>query len=485
MAASDSASTDLADLGAVALGRLFRSGEVSPVEATRAVFARIAARQPQLNAFVLLDEEGAIAAAEASEQRHRRGEPKGALDGVTATVKDLVAMAGFPTRRGSRATTDAPALEDAPVVARLRNAGCVILGKTTTTEQGWSALSTSPLTGMTHNPWRHGLTAGGSSAGAAAAAASGMGVLHVGTDGAGSVRIPAHFCGVAGFKATFGTVPNVPLPDNDGMSHTGPITRRIEDAALMVRAMAGSHPGDPTSLPACVLDGAGCGARRKLRIAYSPDLGHLRVGSEVRDVVERAMRRIEDALGAEVEAVTPQWGGDGPAIMERYWSLAFRQHLDQPAHLLDLLDPAFLALLRDAAPMDLPDYLTLRGRRLAYSAAVNTWLSSYDLFATPVASVAAFDPVTMRPAHWPAHAHDWIAWAGFTYPFNLSHSPAVSIPAGLTPQGLPVGLQLVAPRLADGFLLEASGRIEAALSATWQAPPGPPGAARDIHRQEA
>lgn len=465
------AATDLADLGAVALGRLFKSGQVSPVEATRAAFARIAAREPQLNAFVVLDEQGALAAAEASGQRHRRGEPRGPLDGVTATIKDMVAMAGFPTRRGSRVTTDAPAPADAPAVARLREAGCVILGKTTTTEQGWSALSTSPLTGMTHNPWRHGLTAGGSSAGAAAAAASGMGVLHLGTDGAGSVRIPAHFCGVAGIKATYGTVPNVPLPNNDGMSHTGPIARRIGDASLMLRAMAGPHPGDPTSLPAAFHVGQRPSAGRKLAIAYSPDLGHLRVDPEVRDVVEHAMRRIVDTLGAHVEVVTPPWAADGPAIMERYWAMAFSQHLEQPAPVLDLLDPAFLALLRDATPMGLTDYLTLRGRRLAYAADVNTWLSGYDLFATPAASVAAFDPVTMRPPHWPAHPHDWLAWAGFTYPFNLSHSPAVSIPAGLTPQGLPVGLQLVAPRLADGFLLKSSGMIEAALAEEWQGPP--------------
>ena len=466
-------SNDLADVGAVALGRLFRSGEVSPVEATRAVLRRIEECEPRLNAFVIVDEEGALGAAAASERRHRLGEAKGPLDGVTATVKDLLAMAGFPTRRGSRVTPDTPAAEDSPVVARLREAGCVLLGKTTTTEHGWSGLSFSPLTGITHNPWRHGLIAGGSSAGAAAAAASGMGVLHLGTDGGGSVRGPAHHCGVVGFKATYGAVPNVPLANNNELSHTGPITRRVEDAALMLRRMAGPHAGDPGSLPAGFLDDAASGAGgRKLSIAYSPDLGHLQVDPEVRDVVADAMHRIEDALGAHVEEVVPPWAADGAAIMEGLWATAFRRHLDQPAEVLDLLDPAFLARMRtvclgDNAPVSWADYFALRGRRIAYAAAVNTWLSRYDLLATPVMSVAAFDASGTRPPHWPGPT----GWSGFAYHFNLSHSPAMSIPAGLTPQGLPVGLQLAAPRLRDAFLLDASARIEAVLAPEWIGPP--------------
>ena len=193
--------------------------------------------------------------------------PLGPLDGVTATVKDIVAMAGVPTRPGSRLTPADPAPSDSPVVARLRAAGCVILGKTTTSEQGWSALSTSPLTGMTHNPWRRGTNAGGSSAGAAAAAASGMGVLHVGTDGAGSVRLPAHFCGVVGIKASFGAVPYVPPPNSDGLSHIGPIARRLEDAAAMLAVMAGPDPGDPVTLPNGLLDTPPEGDARSLRLA--------------------------------------------------------------------------------------------------------------------------------------------------------------------------------------------------------------------------
>ena len=453
---------DLADCGAAELGRLFRSGAASPVEATQAVLQRIDRREPAINAFVLLDRDGALRAAAAAEQRFGSNEPLGPLDGVTATVKDMLDLVGTPTRRGSRITSSAPAPADTPAVARLRAAGCVLLGKTTTSEQGWSGLSFSPLTGLTHNPHRPGVTSGGSSAGAAAAAAAGMGALHIGTDGAGSVRLPAHFCGVVGMKATFGTVPNVPLPNNDGLSHTGPIVRSVVDAALMLRCMAGAHAGDPTSIDANHLH---ADPVPRLRIAYSPDLGHLRVDPEVRDAVAAAVQRIAQA-GAHVEEVRPAWGAEGAAIMAAYWSILFRHHLQQPDAALAQLDPAFLASLRDGVDMSLPDYVALRGRRLAYAAAVNRWLSEFDLLLTPTASVVAFNPASMRPAHWPPHAHDWLAWAGFTYPFNLSHSPAISIPAGLAASGLPVGLQLVAPRLRDGVLLQAAAWVEGVLACT-------------------
>ena len=455
--------TDLADCSALALGRLFRSGRASPVEATAAVLRRVAAREPAINAFVLLDPEGAHAAARGAEQRFRRPVPPRPARWRDRHREGHARHGGAPhPPRLAPRRRSSPSRTTRPVVARLRSAGCVILGKTTTTEHGWSGLSSSPLTGVTHNPHRPGLTSGGSSAGAAAAAAAGMGALHLGTDGAGSVRLPAHFCGVVGFKPTFGTVPNVPLPNNDGLSHTGPIARTTRDAALMLQAIAGPHWGDPTSLEphhTRPVDAA-----RPLRIAYSPDLGHLRVDLEVHDAVAAAAARIGQALGAEIVAVTPPWGVDGPAIMDGYWRTVFRHHLARPGHELRQLDPAFLALLQDGADLTLAEYVALRGRRLAYAAAVNRFLEGYDLLLTPAASVTAFDPARMRPPHWPPHPHDWLAWAGFTYPFNLAHAPAIVLPAPRPPGALPVGLQLAAPRLRDGFLLEAAARIEAALA---------------------
>lgn len=460
-----------ASLGAMDLVKMFRAGSASPVEATRAALDRIATHNARLNAFVVVDEEGALAAAHASEQRYRDGTTRGQLDGVTATIKDMLDMAGLPTRRGSRVSESTPTRSDSPVVTRLRAAGCVLLGKTTTTEFGWSGLSSSPLTGFTENPWQRGLTAGGSSAGAAAAAAAGLGVLHLGTDGAGSVRLPAHFCGVVGIKPTFGTVANVPLPNNDGLSHIGPIARRAEDALLMLQAMAGPDHGDMTCLHAghlsegAVLDQAP--ASTPWRVAYSRNLGHLRVDPDVAECVERAVRRLEREFGAVVEEVDPPWGPAGASIFAGYWATVFAQHLERPAGDIARLDPAFVAMLRDARAMTLAEFTALRARRIEYAAAVNRWLARYDFLVTPAASVAAFAPVEMRPAHWPAHPHDWIAWAGFSYPFNLAHSPALSVPAGFTPEGLPVGLQLAAPRFADLRLAHAAARIQFGIEWSW------------------
>ena len=175
--------------------------------------------------------------------------PLGPLHGVPVTIKDITAVEGLPTRRGSRLTDATPIGPDSPVVARLKGAGAIILGKTTATEYGWTAVSSSPLTGHTHNPWKHGVTAGGSSSGAAALAGAGCGALHLGTDGAGSIRLPAHFCGAVGHKPTFGLVPYAPVTNNQSLSHAGPITRSVADAALMLEVMAGLHPADHTTLP--------------------------------------------------------------------------------------------------------------------------------------------------------------------------------------------------------------------------------------------
>ena len=293
-----------------------------------------------------------------------------------------------------------------------------------------------------------------------------MGVLHVGTDGAGSVRLPAHFCGVVGMKPTYGAVPYVPIPNNDGLSHVGPIARWAEDAAAMLRAMAGPDPADPTTLPEGLLDLPPAREEARCRVAYSPDLGHLRVDPEVRSVLENALRQLEADLGWIIEEATPPWGPEGPALIDGFWTAGLRHHLDRPAEQVAMLDPGFAACLRDAPALSLADYVRLRGQRLAYAAAVNSWLGRHDVLVTPAASVAAFDAGRVRPAHWPDHQYDWIAWAGFSYPFNLAHAPTVVVPAGVTPDGLPVGMQLAAPRFHDADLLRLAARCGKALRPT-------------------
>ena len=287
--------TDLADCSALTLLALYRSGDASPVEATRAVLARVERFNPILNAFCYLAPDEALAAARASEARWQRGAPGGELDGVPVSVKDLILAAGWPTLRGSRTVDPAgPWDVDAPATARLREAGAVILGKTATPEFGCKGETNSPLTGITRNPWNPAKTPGGSSGGTAAAVAAGMGPLSVGTDGAGSVRIPAAFCGNFGLKPSFGRVPAHPLSPMGTVAHLGPHAMSVADAALMMNVLKRPDARDWTSLPYDASDytiGLDDGIRG-LRIAFSPTLGYAKVDAEQRgDLVTTVAER--------------------------------------------------------------------------------------------------------------------------------------------------------------------------------------------------
>src|SRR3954469_11241821 len=298
--------SELADLTAVELLAAYRDGSVSPVAATRDVLDRIAALDPAVNAFCLVDADGAVAAAAASEERWRRGEPIGALDGVPTSVKDLLITRGWPTRRGSRTTDpDAPTDADAPAVARVREQGAVLIGKTTTPEYGWKGVTDSPLTGITRNPWDLSRTPGGSSGGSAVAVALGMGPLSLGTDGGGSVRMPAGFTGTTTIKPTYGRVPAYPQSPFGPLSHVGPMTRTAADAALLLDVISGADPRDPwAGAPAGpVSPGLGAGVAG-LRIAFSPALGHAEVHPEVATAVAAATE-VFTALGATVERADP------------------------------------------------------------------------------------------------------------------------------------------------------------------------------------
>ena len=447
----------LAGLSARTMATLVRRRIASPVEIVDAVLARIERLEPEINAFAALDIDRVREAARQSEALMMQDRFLGPLHGVPVTVKDVQAVAGLPTRRGSRLTTADHAEQDSPAVARLRAAGALILGKTTMTEHGWTAVSDSPLTGATHNPWKHGFTSGGSSAGAAALAAAGCGPLHLGTDGAGSVRIPAHFCGVVGFKPSFGRVPYVPVPNNGSLSHIGPLTGDVPDAALMLEVMAGPHAADFTSLPIGFRAPDFERAELKgLRVAYSPTLGHARVDPEVADLVAEAARAFAD-LGAYVEEVEPDWGAQGPDLIRALWGAALLSARPADAEAAESMDEGLIACLRDSDGATLGDVQAAQARRIAYAAAIGHWFDSgWDLLLTPAASVAAFEVGRQRPAHWPDHAWDWISWAEFSYPFNLAHNPAISVPCGLTKGGLPVGLQIVGPRHDDAAVMAAA-----------------------------
>lgn len=429
----------------------FRTRAFSPVEVLADVFRRLDTIEPQLNMFAHLDPEGAKAQASAAEARMMRGALLGPLDGIPTSIKDLIAVAGMPLRFGSRTTGTHPATQDAPSVARLRDAGAVILGKSTTSEFGCKAVGDSPLTGITRNPWDPARTPGGSSAGAAAMVACGLVPYALGTDGGGSLRIPAALTGLYGFKAQFGRVPVFPTSATPTLAHVGPLTRTAADAAAVLTVIAGYDPRDPFSVAAPRPDFAAALARRKpLRIAFSPTLGYGRVDPEVAEITARAVRRLADA-GHHVEQVDPCF--DDPADLwtaEFYAGVAIRLRaaLDGAP---DQLDPAVLDVLRAAVALDMRAYYESVFRRYAFRETVRTLMQPFDLLVTPTLPVAAIDAGIDVP---PSQADRTIvSWATFTYPFNLTGQPAVSMPAGLTAAGLPVGLQAVANPMGEETLL--------------------------------
>ena len=455
-------SDDISRASAVELLSRFRAKALSPVKVAEELLERIEAFEPKVNAFACLTSELALEAAKEAEDAWQRGDSRPLL-GVPVTIKDLFHLEGFPTEQGSRSQAGRVADADCPVAARLKAAGAVVLGKTTTSEFGWTGVSRSPLTGVTHNPWRHGYNAGASSAGAGAAAAAQFGPLHQGSDGAGSIRMPCHFSGVVGLKPTWGTVPHVPLRNNDQVSHVGPMARSVADLALFLNATAGPHPFDHTSMvrPA---DDFGAELERDvsgLRIAFSPDLGHARVDAEVADVVQAAVRLFETA-GCDVEETTPEWGPEGAELARFFWSVdrtSLAAHLDEWE---GQMDPGLVACIRAGSGHSAETYLAMRARKLSYVERQHRFMADWDLLLTPSVSVAAFPADRLQPEHWPQHPWDWLSWAEFSYPFNMSGLPAASVPCGLTPNGLPVGLQIVGRRGADPLVLQAAATLERA-----------------------
>jgi aspartyl-tRNA(Asn)/glutamyl-tRNA(Gln) amidotransferase subunit A len=454
--------TDLGFTPATELARMIRAKQLSPVELTHAVLARIERLNPRLNAFCTLLPEAALDAARRAEQAVARGDRLGPLHGIPFSVKDLAMTAGVATMYGSCILEKNIPRFDAPFVRRLKEAGGIFVGKTTTPEFGWKALGDSPLTGITRNPWDPGMTSGGSSAGAAVAAAAGLGPLHQGSDGAGSIRIPSAFCGIYGLKPTYGRVPMWPTSNTDYTSHTGPMTRTVADAALMLAVMAGPDEWDRTSLDGPVPDFVGRLREpiQGLRVAWSPDLGRLRVDPEVAEVAARAARAFAD-LGCIVEEVDPQFA-DADEIVRCMWNVHYAGNYGHYlAEWRERMDPGLVAAIEDGLRYSAAEYVAMRGRKLAWWDTVRPLFEKYDLLLTPTVSVAAFPVGRLNPEHWPQHPWDWIGWAGFSYPFNFTGQPAATCPAGFTAAGLPVGLQIVGRRFADLTVLQASAAFEA------------------------
>ncbi|WP_160050040.1 MULTISPECIES: amidase [unclassified Nocardiopsis] len=456
-----------ADLSAEQLIAAYSSGELSPVEAVDAVLERIERDNPALNAFCLVRPDEARKAARDSAERWRRGEPCGALDGVPASIKDVHLTQGWPTLKGS-VTTDqeGPWEEDSPVVSRLRESGAVLVGKTTTPELAWKGVTDGPLTGVTRNPWDLSTTPGGSSGGSAAAVASGMGPLATGTDGGGSIRIPASFTGVCGIKPTWGLVPHYPPSPFGSLAHTGPMTRTVGDMALMLEVIARHDPRDWAALasPAPGLGDVRLRADaedlvRGLRVAYSPTLGGLDVDPEVAAVVADAVA-VLDSLGARVEEADPGLPDCRDDFHVLWYSGAAKATDRLTERQRDLLDPGLRKIVEEGLTYSAQDYLTAMALRMDMGVLMGRFHAEYDLLLTPATPVAAFEAGLESP---PALAGErWTSWAGFSYPFNMTQQPAASVPCGFTPAGLPVGLQVVGPRHADARVLAACRALEIA-----------------------
>ncbi len=450
-------------LDLTALLDAFRTGKVSPADYVKEVLDAAERMQPSVNAFALIDRDGALAAAKASARRWRAGKPSGPLDGVPFTVKDNMLWAGHPTRRGSHTTTDAHETENAPSVDRLIESGAIPWAKTTLPEFGWKGLGDSPLYGFARNPWDTRMTTGGSSAGAAGAAALGLGPLHLGTDGAGSIRIPASFCGVFGIKPSFGRVPASPPSPFGIVSHVGPIARTVSDAAIMLGIIAAPDARDMTALvtpPQDYFAGLELGVKG-LKIAWSPRLGYVgNVDPEVAELTAKAARVFED-LGATVEEADPGWS-DPIDILETLWFTgAWLVLRGVPEARWGEIDPGFVAAGEQGRTIVGADFVAAANARGALYAAMEAFHARYDLLLTPTIATTAIEAGHDAPPDG-RFGRNWLGWTPFSYPFNLTLQPAASVPCGFTSAGLPVGLQIVGPMMRDGLVLRAARAFEKA-----------------------
>ncbi|MFC7156337.1 amidase [Halomarina halobia] len=467
---------DLLFSSATDLARRIRAGDLSSSALVEACLDRIDARNDRTNAFVTLCADEARAAAAAADRAVERGDDLGPLHGLPVAIKDLTPVAGVRTTYGSVPLAEHVPDRDAPAVERLRAAGAVVVGKTNTSEFGHVATTDNDLFGPTATPYDVERTAGGSSGGSAAAVADGLVPLAQGTDAGGSVRIPAACCGVYGLKPTFGLVPRRARPDAlaDALPFTctGPLTRTVADAALLLDAMAGAHPADPFSLPSpetgfvAALDAP----VTDLRVAYSPTLDAFPVASEVRDLVEEATCALADA-GMTVERAEP--GLQGVWDRARRGSLTiFQSKMAALAagsgeafgvdlrERMDELSGVVAPMIRRGEEHSALELSEANAARTAVFDAVEALFGEYDLLACPTLAVPPFSKAAFGPQEVNGESIDPYTGWYLTQPFNMTGHPAASIPAGWTDDGLPVGLQLIGPRHGDATVLAASAAYE-------------------------
>jgi aspartyl-tRNA(Asn)/glutamyl-tRNA(Gln) amidotransferase subunit A len=457
---------DLCYLPATEMAKRIRAKKLSPVEIVTALLERIAEVNPKVNCYCVVRAEQALADAKQAERavmKKKSGAALGPLHGVPFSVKDLVFTKGIRTMRGSKIYEHFVPEFNAPAVERLLAAGGILLGKTTTPELGWKGITDSPATGITRNPWDLSKTPGGSSGGASAQVAAGLGPLAIGTDGGGSIRIPAGFAGIFGLKPSWGRVPQYPPSPFYTVAHAGPMTRTVADAALMLKVMAGADDADRLSLEGAPDDypaKVGRGIRGK-RIAWSPDLGYAKVDAQVAALTAKAARSFAK-LGATVKEVNPGFGNPSEPFTKLWLAGAAGMLKDSLAQWESQMDPGLVDQVKRGMAYSAAELVQVAIFRHQYYDKVRRFFENYDLLLTPTLAVLPFRVGVNHPEQGIKEQKDWMDWTPFSYPFNLTHQPAATVPCGFSAEGLPVGLQIVGRRFADTTVLQAAAAFEKA-----------------------
>jgi aspartyl-tRNA(Asn)/glutamyl-tRNA(Gln) amidotransferase subunit A len=447
------------------LAELVRAGELTATELVQTALVRIEQDNPALNAFVAVDPDAALSAARAVDDRRRQGDDPGPLAGIPMGVKDLEDAVGFVTTYGTTAhATAAPATTDSPLVARLKDAGCIVVGKTNTPEFGWQPQTDNLIFGATRNPWDHERTPGGSSGGSAAALAAGMVPLATGSDGGGSIRIPAALCGISGFKPSLGRVPGGGTPAHEWgpLSSCGPMARTTADIAASLDVVIGPDPSDLRSLPMPEASWQGSveDPHVPMQVAWSPTLGYASVDQSVRAVCEHAVKVLAD-LGAEIIEVDSVFESD-PLDPWMTMSDAYLLRSLLAVYGPDLwarVTPALGEQLERSAATSAVELVRAEDECHRLNLRLVRLFHDVRLLVTP--TLAATAPRCGEPGY--INGQPTGAWVQFTYPFNLTRSPAGTVCAGLTEEGLPVGLQMVGPQHGDLVVLRAMAALEETL----------------------
>jgi aspartyl-tRNA(Asn)/glutamyl-tRNA(Gln) amidotransferase subunit A len=458
----------------VGLAEQVRSGQLSAGELVGHALSRIAEDNPRVNAFVAVDEERARAEAAAVDATVAAGKDPGPLAGIPIGVKDLEDAAGYITTHGSLAFADAPrATADSPLVARLVSAGCVVVGKTNTPELGWKPDTDNPVFGPTLNPWNLDHTPGGSSGGSAAAIAAGMVPLATGSDGGGSIRIPSSCCGLSGMKASLGRVPSggAEPPDWQHLSTRGPMARRLSDVVAALDVVVGPDPCDLRSLPRPEASWIAAleGPRPPRRVAWSPTLGYAEVDAEVLDICRRAVE-VMAALGTEVVEVDAVFDADP---LDEWLTLSGVYNLRTHARLRgtpawERVDPVLAMIIDGAASTSALDLVRAEDACHLLNLRLVDVFHHVRLLITP--TMAAAPPPRSLGGSGMINGTADFNWVKLTYPFNMTRSPAATICAGFTAEGLPVGLQLIGPQHGDLVVLRSAAALEEALGLDTVAP---------------